>query len=523
MTTGSDDDAISWKAGAEPASDLSPMQIAIAANAVGYFDWDMASGEVQWNSALAPKLGLPSAAMDDMASWSEFVIEEDRAIFAASVAEAERTKARVLKHNYRVAVPGSGMRVLEGKGRCYYDGNGKLVRMIGLTFDVTARENEREALARTAEQMRTIIDTVPDALVMINVSGIVLSFNNAAERMFGFDAEEIIGRNVSAIMPDDIASRHDRFIDDFLETGEKKVIGKTRELIARRKDGTTFPIELNVGEAVMGEERWFTGFVRDISERVEATARHDALMARYLRSARFNVLGEVAAGLAHELNQPLAAGSNFIAAARMRLQSGSGGDAAQELMAQASKQITRAGEIIRRLRDFLSGTVRESQNVGLSEMIDDAVQIALPASVRNLVTIQRDLDPCAETVSGDRIQVQQILVNLLRNSVEAMQGANVAKPAIRLAAHPQGDMIEIAVEDNGPGFSAHVLENLHIPFTSTKPDSNMGIGLSLCRRMAEAQGGQLVPGNRAKGGARVSFTLPMGRNRVVEEEKGHAR
>jgi two-component system sensor kinase FixL len=220
-------------------------------------------------------------------------------------------------------------------------------------------------------------------------------------------------------------------------------------------------------------------------------------------------MGEVAAGLAHELNQPLAASANFLGAAELLLAGTAEGERAADLLKLSNTQILRAGEIIRRLRDFIANGDTEMRVEPLEEAVREAVALGLIGSHHFDVRADYDLAPDATLMIADRIQIQQVLVNLLRNAAEAVREVPPERRVIRVGARAVGDeMLEISVADDGPGLPDEVLSNLYTPFITTKGKSGLGVGLSICRRIIEAHGGAMTAVNQPEQGARIAFTVP---------------
>jgi two-component system, LuxR family, sensor kinase FixL len=356
--------------------------------------------------------------------------------------------------------------------------------------------------------LRSILATVPDAMVVIDESGKIISFSAAAEKMFGFSQAEIVGENVSVLMPSPDRERHDFYLAHYLKTGERKIIGIGRVLTARHRDGYTFPIELSVGEAWIGEHRIFTGFIRDLTERQRAELRLQDLQSELAHVGRVSEMGTLASSLAHELNQPLTAVANYCESARDLLAGAPDAetlDMVREALDDAAGQAVRAGQIVRRLRDFISHGQTERRVESLPRLVNEANALALVGSREHGIEVQVQLDPDAEAVFVDRIQIQQVLVNLIRNAIDAMIGEEVRALTIRSAAGPE-DFVTVSIEDSGSGISDEIAPQLFQPFVTSK-QGGMGIGLSICRTIVEAHGGKiwLEPGDG--NGTTFSFTL----------------
>jgi two-component system sensor kinase FixL len=384
--------------------------------------------------------------------------------------------------------------------------------MLAMCPFLAASAAPAEALGQDAVS-RSILATVPDAMIVIDDSGAILSFSSAAEAMFGFAAAEVQGQNVKMLMPKPDRDRHDDYLRRYMETGEAHIIGTGRITNARRRDGSVFPIELAVGDA--GRERpdaahIFTGFVRDLTERQQTERRLADLQGELTHISRVSAMGSLAAALAHELNQPLTAIASYMEGASALLdgeeQPGPETLAlVREAMAEATAQSLRAGQIVRRLREFISRGDNEKRVEPLRRLVTESAALALTGARETQLEVDIRLDPTLELVLVDRIQVQQVLLNLIRNAVEAM--ARSPRKRLDIRSHPApGGMVEVVVADSGPGIAADMAATLFQPFHSNKAQG-MGLGLSICRTIIEAQGGRIWAEPSDMGGAAFHFTL----------------
>ena len=378
-------------------------------------------------------------------------------------------------------------------------------RRTGAEAGHTAEETP-SALRERAAWLRSILDTVPDAIIVIDERGLIEEFSPAAERLFGYAGADARGRNVSMLMPSPYRERHDTYMRNYLTTGIRRIIGIGRIVVGLRKDGTTFPMELAVGEARIGARRVFTGFVRDLTERQETEKRLQDIQAELLHVSRLSAMGQMASALAHELNQPLTAILNYVRAARRLLELEGGASAkALETMDKAVAQTTRAGQIIRRLRDFVEKGQSQRAPDNLNKTIEEAAALALVGAKEANVKVTLDLSPSLPDVLIDRIQIQQVLLNLIRNSVEAMALTDRRELTIR-SARASG-MAEVEVSDSGPGLAEPVAAQLFQPFVTTKPQG-MGLGLSISRSIVDAHGGRIWAEANEGGGVTFRFTVP---------------
>ena len=357
--------------------------------------------------------------------------------------------------------------------------------------------------------LRSILATVPDAMVVIDERGHILSFSAAAEKLFGYAEREIVGENVAILMPSPDRERHDRYLANYARTGNRKMIGIGRVTTARHRNGSTFPIELSVGEAIIDERRVFTGFIHDITHRQQTEMRLQDLQAELAHVGRISEMGSLASSLAHELNQPLTAIANYSEAAR-DLFSGKMDEETrlliQEALDETAKEAIRAGQIVARLRQFISQGETERRPESLSRLIGEANALALVGSREHGIEVQIQLDQGADLIFVDRVQIQQVLINLIRNAIDAMLASVSKSLTIRSEAAPD-DLVTITIEDTGSGISESVAEQLFQPFVSTK-EAGMGIGLSICRDIVEAHGGHIWFEPRPDGGTIFHFTLP---------------
>ncbi len=375
------------------------------------------------------------------------------------------------------------------------------------------RSGERAgaALADLGEReahLRSILDTIPDAMIVIDEGGLIRSFSPAAERLFGWSAAAVAGKNVSILMPSPQREAHDSYLQRYYRTGERRIIGIGRVVVGERKDGSTFPMELAVGEMRGKDGRYFTGFIRDLTERQEAERRLQEMQSELVHVSRLTALGEMASALAHELNQPLSAISNYVTGSRQLLaREGSDKEKIRDALERASEQALRAGQIIRRLREFVARGETDRQIERLPKLLEEASALALVGAREHGVLVRFDLDPEAELVVADKVQVQQVVLNLIRNAIDAMEGS--PRRELRICSKAVGDMAEIQVHDTGPGISDEVAHRLFHPFVTTKA-TGMGIGLPISRTIIESHGGRIWADRNRDGGATFHFTLRAG-------------
>ncbi len=362
---------------------------------------------------------------------------------------------------------------------------------------------EREA------RLRSILETAPDAILVIDERGIIESFSPAAERLFGYRSGEVIGQNVSILMPSPYHERHDSYIQHYLDTGERRIIGIGRIVVGQRKDGSAFPIELSVGEAMIGGKRHFTGFIRDLSERQLTENRLHELQLELLHVSRLSDVGQMASTLAHELNQPLAAIVNYIQATRRMLQAETSvSPKITETMDKAVVQAARAGEIIRHLRSFIQRGEAERQIEELNNVVEEATALALVGAKESSINVRWVLGTEPMPVLIDKVQIQQVVFNIIRNSVEAMSEHPLPRDLVVATGLVGEDTAQISISDSGPGLAPKVMAQLFQPFVTTK-ERGMGLGLSICKTIIDSHGGRLWASPNSKRGATFYIALPI--------------
>ncbi|MBI2741657.1 MAG: PAS domain S-box protein [Rhodospirillales bacterium] len=364
------------------------------------------------------------------------------------------------------------------------------------------------ALEAAEARLRSIMQTVPDAMIIIDERGRIESLSTTAERLFGYSMAELSGRNVSQLMPSPDREQHDAYLKRYLSTGERRIIGIGRIVVGQRKDGTTFPMHLTVGELRSAERHYFTGFIRDLTDQQLTESRLKELQSEVTHMSRYTALGEMASTLAHEINQPLTAISNYLRGSQRLLDrlEGEPVPMLREALGKAADQALRDGHIIRRLREFVSRGDSDRRIENLAKLIEDASTLALVGAREAGITVSFRLDPKADFVLADRIQIQQVLVNLIRNAMEIMtETANDRRLDIATAAGPV-ELVEVSVADTGSGLAPEVAKHLFQPFVTTKRQG-MGLGLSICRTIVEAHGGKIWVEHRSGGGTIFRFTL----------------
>ncbi|KIZ39279.1 MULTISPECIES: sensor protein FixL [Rhodopseudomonas] len=475
---------------------------------VGSWELDLATHQIVWSASASSLLGLSGEPSISYELFLEQIDPDDRDRIARAVEQAMKSESSI-DVEFRTGDASGPSRWLRARGGVVRLEPATPGYLCGILFNIDEEKRLESELRMQQGQLRSILDTVPDAMILIDGHGIMRFFSNAAERMFGFSESEAIGRNVSELMPPIDAARHDAHLDRYRATGERHIIGIGRIVTGQRSDGKTFPMHLSIGEMQSGGKQYFTGFIRDLTEYQQTQARLHDLQSELVHVSRLTAMGEMASALAHELNQPLSAISNYMKGSR-RLLAGSKGPNTSKIetaMDRAAEQALRAGQIIRRLRDFVSRGESEKRVESLAKLIEEAGALGLTGAREQGVLLRFNLDPANDLVLVDRVQIQQVLVNLFRNALEAM--ALTPKKELSVSNfRVADDMIEVVAADTGSGIQDDVRSSLFQTFFTTK-ETGMGVGLSISRSIIEAHGGRMWAESNNEGGATFRFTLPL--------------
>ncbi len=361
---------------------------------------------------------------------------------------------------------------------------------------------------KSSQELQALLDAAVDGIVVIDQRGIILSFNRSAEELFGLAAAEAVGRNVTILMSETDGRGHNASIEHYLETGVAHVIGRGRQVTARRKDGVLFPAFLSVG-AVPGAEPRFVGFIRDMTTSRKAEEDAHRLQDRLMHVSRLATVGEMASGIAHELNQPLAAIATYAHACdRLLSMAEPEIEEVQAALKQIADQAVRAGDIIRRLRNLARTEESIRSPVDINTVIEELGDLIQSDARAHGVQYRQQLTPGLPKVTVDRAQIQQVVLNLVRNALEALALAqlDVSEVVVSTRLNPEGE-VEIAVRDNGPGVDSLLAHRIFDPFCSTKP-TGTGLGLPISRTIVHTHGGTLDYEPNVPSGACFLVKLP---------------
>jgi PAS domain S-box-containing protein len=364
---------------------------------------------------------------------------------------------------------------------------------------------------------RRVIDSALDAVLSIDEGGKVTEWNAQAETMFGWNRDEAVGRRLSELfIPHRYRDAHDKGLQHFLSTGEGPLLNRRIEIVALRRDGTEFPVEVSIAPYHIDGKWEFSGFVRDITEKKAAEAsaqRHREMELALAHANRVATLGQLSASIAHEVNQPIgAAVTNAHAALRWMGATPPNMDEVRQALNRIVANGNRATDVLTRIRAFIKKAPPRKDSFDVNQAALEVVALTRSEAKENKVTVQLKLAEGLPVVQGDRVQLQQVLLNLIMNAIEAMSASDAGSRRLRISsAKSESNDVSVEVQDSGPGFPVESAEQIFQAFYTTK-SAGLGMGLSICRSIVEAHGGQLRAAAGHPTGAIFTFTLPVRSN-----------
>ncbi len=360
-----------------------------------------------------------------------------------------------------------------------------------------------------AAELNALLDAAVDAIVVIDERGAITTFNKAAERMFGYPANDVVGKDVAMLMSDKDATGHGGHIGRYIATGRARIIGIGRDVQARRAGGELFPVALSVGEAADASGRRFVGILRDLSKQRAAEQRARSLEIRLAHVGRFNLMGEMAAGIAHEINQPLSAIATYAQAAKRLMQQPQPSmDMLNDVCTKIDDQARRAGQVIENLRKFIRKQDIHTESLDVNRVVLDVLNLIEADAHAEGIPVRVATADGLPTVRADAVQLQQVLMNLTRNAVDAMRGGLAKERGITIATErSERGGVRISVADHGHGVSRQLGEHIFHPFVTTKLDG-LGVGLAISRTIVQSYDGSLTYADNPGGGAVFAIELP---------------
>ncbi len=389
-----------------------------------------------------------------------------------------------------------------------FESNGTFLGYIGSCIDITERKRAEEVLRQSEERYRTLAETATDVIVTMDQNSTILFVNSAVARVFGYSSSELVGRKITALMPEPLRQRHEEGMRRYLETGVKLLSWDAVSFSGLHKSGREISLEISFAESRVGERRLFTGIMRDVTERLQAELEAARQRAELAHIARVSTMGELATSLAHELNQPLGAILSNAEAAELFLENDQPDlRELRAILADIRKDDQRAADVIRRMRALLSRRELELKVVAVEELIEEAVAMTKPDALVRQVKVETEVASNLPRVRGDRVHLEQVLLNLMLNGMDSLNGCPAEQRRLVVRADRTGDgTVELSVRDCGHGIPADGLTKVFEPFYSTKA-KGMGMGLAISRTIVEAHGGRIWAENNPDGGATFRFTL----------------
>lgn len=453
---------------------------------------------------------------DGRVSWRDLIVPEDRDLVWERVQQAVLSD-RAFELEYRILTSDGEERWIWERGRPTDMMNDDIVYLEGYMADITGLKSAETESIKEKGLSDAIVKSALEGVITVDADGIIEAFNPAAEEMFGYASNEVIGKNIEILIPAERRKVYWKTVEDYLKTGDRQSSNSGNVTYGRRKDGSQFPYEGSINQIEHQTEQKLIFLIRDVSNQraIEQEARE--LQQKLAHTERFHTLGEMASGIAHELNQPLTAVSNYMAASRDMIDD-TGPDIRvilKEALNEASSEAIRAGNIVRRLREFIAKGEVSRQIYPVAKLVEDAATIGLVGAREKSIDWSIDIDPNSNNVMADSVQIQQVIVNLMRNAIEAMEDSPVKHLTISASPISNG-YTEIRVEDSGSGISEEIRGTLFSAFSSTK-SNGMGLGLSICRTIVESHGGEITAEPGSNGGTIFRFTLTQVTDEISDE------
>jgi len=478
------------------------MELAANAADLGMWMWDIPRDEIWITDKGRALFGFGASEKVDLDRFKDVLHPEDRQWVLEALENTLRTGADY-EAEYRVTLPQGQLRWIAGRGQVEFDRDGQPVRLRGAAFDITKRK-------QAEEQSRLVVEASPSALIMVNTEGSITLVNTQAEAIFGYTRQELIGRQIETLVPERFRSHHMEYRHGYFGDACARPMGAERELFGVRKDGTEVPIEIGLNPIHTAEGLLVLASIIDISERKQAELEAARRRNEMAHLSRVTTLGELSGSLAHELNRPLGAIlSNAQAAQRMLANGGIDVAEFREILNDIVSENKHAAEVIRRLRLWLQKGEVQQHSLRINKVVRDVLKLIRTDLISQNVSVDTELARNLPTVTGDPVQLQQILVNLVVNACDAMADCDTPERRLRIRTGLESgnDAVIVSVTDRGGGIQEKEVEQMFEPFFTTKA-KGMGLGLSVCRTIITAHRGKLWATNNPDRGATFHFTLP---------------
>lgn len=363
-------------------------------------------------------------------------------------------------------------------------------------------------------KLNSIFNAAVEGIISIDQQGRIVTVNAAVKTIFDYDEEELIGQNINKLMPIKYSKKHNSYIKNYLKTGIPKMIGGIREVEGIRKDGSSVPLDISVAEFIIDRKHFFTGILRDVSLRKRQEQNDREHLEELAHVSRLGLMGEMASGIAHEVNQPLTAISAYTQVCLDMIQSDSPNlDQIADIINKTHQQALRAGQVIYRMRDFARSRTFVRSSVDINNLIQSSITLCATDLKQHGITVRFAPAQIIPVIFIDEVQIEQVLLNMIRNSIDALTALPHPLPrmlTIRTLVNDRDD-IEISIKDNGPGIAETEQGKILTPFYTNKKNGT-GMGLSISRSIVEAHHGVLRFNSKPGKGSTFYFTLPSRRN-----------
>ena len=462
---------------------------------------------MRFNRASEDLTGYAAAEVTGRKVWEFLIVDEEvsavKKVFARTQSEGVPTHFT----NYWKTKE-QKRRLLEWSNKVLWTKDGDVAFILATGIDITDVRSTEHELAESRAFLHAIIDASPVAIITISEKGLILTFSHEAEAIFGYEQNEVVGKNVNLLMPYPNKSQHNHYLERYLATGERRIIGTSRAITAMRKSGEEFPAMIHVSE-FKDDERVFVGFVEDVTTQKAIERSLADAQSQMQHANRLGAMGEMAASIAHELNQPLTAAASLAGAVSLMLKKKDDEHAEQAiaLLDDTVGEIQRASQIMRQMREFVRTRKTAKSLHDVNKVVEEASAIALIGADSQGVRVTTNFADNVGDANLDCIQIQQVVVNLIRNAIDAMENAKEKRLFISTARHR--GIIEVKVEDTGSGIAEDIQKRLFQPFVTSK-NAGMGVGLSISKAIIDAHQGEIGAINKESSGCVFSFKIPAG-------------
>jgi PAS domain S-box-containing protein len=503
-------DAQREKAGHELRESEQRMTLAAEAAQLGMWVWEQTTNQVWMSEKCRRIFGFPPRCEITYQDVLARIHPEDRADTDRAAREAVAARSRY-EADYRLVLPDGTLRWVAARGAVTVEDDGQFVRVQGVSADVSIRKEAEE-------RFRRVVEAAPNAMILSDAHGVIILVNGQAEVVFGYDRRELIGRPVEILIPERFRTQHALHRKSYFADPVARAMGMGPELFGLRRDGAEIPVEISLNPIRTSDGILVLTSIIDISQRRQAEAREVTQRNELARLSRLTMLGELSGSLAHELNQPLTSIlSNAQAAQHFLEVENSDLREVREILADIVAEDKRAGEVIQRLRMLLRKGEVQQQELDLNEVVRDVLKIVRSDLLQHDVVVTSSLAPSLPMVRGDRVQLQQVILNLILNGCDAMADNDKADRKLSVTTQSNGDLqVCVSVSDLGCGLPVERVERVFEPFYTTKPHGT-GLGLSICRTILTAHGGKLWASNNPRRGAIFHVSLPQSASEVSHD------